>query len=472
MPGNHNAGPDAARRAPLGPWTVLAASAVLLLAGWALVREGRARADGARLFAEVARWRTGAEGRAGVLGRVEGALAPAADSARWAPSLAEEETRIRRLEDTPGAPENWDGIGAALSKESETLDRLEKSFAGLKANSIAAPRTEAVPRAKEILDGLAAIADGSEGRAVGKGFRELVRLGDPAVPGIAALLDSGLQRDYAGSGSIGGSFGAHAGQRVHSSLRALLYDALGQIGTPAAREAALESAAKSDRLDDLRDLLYFYRDETDPVVVDRISALVAEALRKVASVDAWRTDVTLSMWLTQWIRKRWMTGTAGLLEEVVSGAKARPDGWSGPDTRYFTLLAILSPEGASRAVLALQRKHQGLPTEVQAIRHFTFALTDNASLASLARYLGGLLTEAGLPAETRKSLYSAVPGHQYLHEAWTPAQRREDAKALVAFLESRLPGESDADVRAIIQEKLEVLRQSMEQSRKGDDRDP
>jgi hypothetical protein len=461
MVGNRHAGPAASRGTHLRPRAVLAALAILLLAGWGLARAGRAGADTARLSAEVARWRSGAEGRAGSLRRLEGRLAPAAESTGSVAAPAEEETRIRRLEESMGTPEALDGIGVALSRGTGTLDRLEKSVAALKARSIPDPRTEADSRARRILDGLAGIADGHQGRAVEKGFRELVRLGDSAVPGISALLDSGLQRDFTSRGFIGESAGANAGQRVHSSLRALLYDALGQIGTPAARDAALQSVAKSGRLDDLRDLLYYYRDESDPVVVERTSALVADALRKVASQEAWRADVMLSMWLTRWIRKGWMTETAGLLEDVVTGAKPSPGGWSGPDTRYFSLLALLSPDGAARAVLALQRKFPGQPTGNQAIRYFTFTLTDNAYLASLARYLGRLLAETDLSVETRKSLYYAVPSHLYLHEAWTPSRKLEDASALVAFLESRLPGETDPDVRAVVQERLDSLRQSM-----------
>lgn len=436
----------AASRRPLLAAMALAVAGVVGV--WSASR-GSASAEEVRAFAaEVGRLRAEAGARTARMDRLESEQPPPAPPIVEAPRPAHSEVLP----------------GEVPVERSERLDRLERSVAAL-ARQVEGPSGPAPPdaaeRGRRILERLAAVADVRQDPGSAKDFRELVRLGDPVVPGIVAFLDSGAERQYAGRDSHGMS----AGRMSHTSLRTTLLDALAQIGSPAAKRAMLDCVSRSGIPGDLRTLLSFYEEDADSEWVRRVSALVLAALRKVAESGAEEADDETSMLsdkLLDWVRTHGMTEAAGALATIVGKARLGPNGWTGPEHEYFRVLLVLDPTAAAEAVLALQRVSASEPLHRQAAVCFATGIeTAPGSLACKARYLDRLIASGSLGLDVRRYLYGVAPDQRW-PEFEDPERRQEDGRVMVAFLEVRLSTEVDEEARSVLEAKLTRLREAIE----------
>lgn len=383
-----------------------------------------------------------------------------AEVGRLRDAAAERAVRIERLEalrTVPPAPAAADRPPASPDGTSERIARLERAVATLVAKGPGkegpgAPAAE--ERARRSLEGL------RSGATIEKSFRDLVLLGDPAVPGIAALLDSGIERHY----HLQDGFAMCSGEIVHTSLRTTLLDALWQIGTPSARKAALDSAGRSGRLADLRTILSILGGSADPVVVEQIAALVPPALRRIAAIGGAKADeeaAMLSMWLVPWIRSHASAEIAGLLAEVIRGATPGPHGWGRSEGEYFLLLADLDPAKAAEALLALHRKAAELGSGASTVSFFCFQIRGRLRPAALKTFLDRMLSEGTLGASDRGQLYALAPQgvYQGLRDS---AGGSEEWKDLVALLESREAVETDTQAGLPLKRALDELRSALE----------
>lgn len=294
--------------------------------------------------------------------------------------------------------------------------------------------------------------------AIRNALQDLVRVGDPIVPDIVALLDSGFERRYVEGKPMLQHVKGYAG------LRMVLLDALREIGTPAAKKSLLEAVGRSRNVCDFRDLLVPYLSSTDPVLVEGISALVPDMLRRLGEVGIASDDYEaqeVATYLAFWIRRRGLSGAMEQVEELLLQPVADPEARFAYD-RLLSVLVEYAPEKAAHVVLTIEEENPGQGL----LLWFSREINDyTVPRAQLARYYGLLLSRKDVTTSVRSGLYGGMPDHP-LKAIEDPAKRAEDAQALVALLEARLAVEAGENTRYIIQEKLRRLRKDTEMTRR------
>lgn len=381
--------------------------------------------------------------------------AAAEEVARLRAVVEEQAGRIARLEEAvsrsgvpergrgpPGGPDAPGGVRAG----------------GIDSDAPAA--SASLERGREVLADLRANADGTREVAIREALRDLVRVGDPIVPEIVALLDSEPEKRYV----EGKPLRQHV--RGYASLRMVLQDALREIGTPAAKRALLGAAGRSRSVHDFRNLIYPYAYGAAPVPIleEGISALVPDMLRSLAESGIAERDgeaADLAGCLATWIRKRGLTGVVEPLEEVILKQPLDPGvGWMSYQS-LFSVFAELAPERAARVFLALterapKQRRAGMDLE---------RLGNSVPRSALIRFYAVLLSGGDSTPEQRAAFYWAMPDHA-LRSIEDPAKRAQDAETFATFLEGRLAVEVDENVRRTIEEKLKKLRKDIEEGPK------
>jgi hypothetical protein len=391
------------------------------IAGW-LVSSGTSNVrDADHLAADVARLRSVVESQADRIARLEAARADPRGTSRG-----------RRSPGTPGPP----GVPKRPGVEP------------------APPGT--VERGREVLAELKELSDGSRVVAIREALRQLVLIGDAAVPDIVALLDSGYDRNYVDGKMRLQHIEGYAG------LRMVLFDALKEIGTPVAKTALLAAVKRSGRIRDYRDLLVPHYSTADPALVAGISALVPDMLRKLGEVGIRSDDSEvqdLAGHLPYWIRKRGVTGVLDPVQKLLLGMPSRAKVDVSGYANFLGILVQLAPERAAEVVLRLRETHTK--------RTVTVLLSSSrghaAPRALLVRYYGKLLSRSDLEPHERQRLYSNMPWGG-LKSIEDPAERAEDLRTLVAFLEERLEVEVEENVKSTIRSRLDRFRRDLESS--------
>ena len=391
--------------------------------------------------------------------RLDEAEAAALAARRESAGLAAEVARLREVigttetsggaaraggETRPPAPQR--SLRSAVDDHSTRLAAIEQALP-------TAASSGAVERGRQVLAELEANKDGNRVAAIRESVQELVRIGDPIVPEIAAILDSGLDTRYRDDRPLM--------QHLHGyiGVRMVLNQALREIGTNAARTALFESARKSGRPSDFRDLIYDSEATTDPALVEGISALVPDALQSLAKhpIVGWDGDSIDLCWsISQWLDKHPSTGVAGPLEEALRNAPTDAENPINGYDALFRQLVDLAPERAADVMLGFRRAN--------AKQSFLWSLGNHvqgATLTTQARYYGALLAQADLGPNERSVIYREMP------EGPTPkikdaAKRVEDAQSFVAFLEQRLGVETDERMKRLLSDKLASLRKNLE----------
>ena len=385
--------------------------------GMALSRGGPSGAD-TSLAAEVARLKTLAETQADRIARLEGARgSSSAEAPRSASTVAGGE----------GSP-----AGVDLSPPSGSVERGRKVLADLRANT-----------------------DGTREAALRVATEEFVRVGDPIVPDIVEVLDSGFDRRYV----EGKPHLQHV--KGYPGLRKVLLDALREIGTPAAKRALVEAVGRSRTVSDFRDFTYPNRATTDPVLAEGITALIPAMFGSLAAEGLSARDGTymdLVSFLTTWIRKRGLTDAVGPMEDflrrIPSGLEE--DGLTAY-AEVFEILVELDPERAAQVLLPLLEKYP----KPETLGRFTRTLEYGMPRATLVRFYGPLLSSGDMAPDLRVGLYQSIPGNAS-REIRDLARRAADTEALVAFLEARIEAESEEVLKDLIRRKIEALRKDME----------
>jgi RNA polymerase sigma factor (sigma-70 family) len=387
------------------------------------------------------------------------ALAARQESAR----LAAEVARLREevgVTDTSGtvarvggeahAPAPQGSLRSAVDDHSTRLSALEQSLpAGTSSASL--------ERGRQILAELQANRDGVRVAAIRESVQELVRIGDPVVPEIAAILDSGLDTRYRDDRPLM--------QHLHGyiGVRMVLNQALREIGTPAARTALFESARKSGRPSDFRDLIYDSESTTDSSIVEGISALVPDMLRSLAKhpIVGWDGDAIDLCWsVSAWIDKHSPPGVAEPLEDALRHAPSDSENGINGYDGLFRVLLELAPERAAGVMLDF--------LHANAKPGFLWSLSNgsrSASLTALARYYGVVLARQDLSRDQRAVVCRDMPDGP-CPKFKDVVKRAEDAKPFVAFLEGAASRETDVDIRAQMNTKLAELKKSIGEAQK------
>jgi hypothetical protein len=311
--------------------------------------------------------------------------------------------------------------------------------------------------ARKVLEDLKAITDGNRTMAVQDALTELVRVGDPAVPDIVALLESGLEREYGGRFAVEGNAVAS-----YPGLRMVLLDALRQIGTKTATDGMAQALSRSEHIADFRVVLLCRRpdaDVTDPSLVAALSSTASRMLRKIAaegidlSADAPDNAASSVLW---WIMTHPSQADVPAVEELVLHGRPKSAwGYHVFEVAYGTL-AQLAPEKAVQATQTL---------------HFSAGETLNLSgylpgltPAGQVRYYEALLTRPDFEAHLRSELYSRL---QYFSDTGKdPARRAAEVQPIVRFLEARAAAETDASARSAAEQALAQLRAAIERALK------
>jgi RNA polymerase sigma-70 factor (ECF subfamily) len=398
--------------------------------------------------------------RADDTARLAEAETAARDARREATALAAE---VARLRDAVGVAVP-DRAGPASTSDSSRPRTLRSAvedhttrLAAIEASLPAGGAAGTVERGRKALADLQANRDGTRVAAIREEIQELVRIGDPIVPEVAAILDSGLDTRYRDDRPLM--------QHLHGyiGVRMILNQALREIGTPAARTALFESARKSGRPSDFRDLIYDSESTTDPALVEGISALVPDALRSLAKhpIVGWDGDSIDLCWsISQWLDKHPSPAVAAPLEEAVRNAPTDAENPVNGYDALFRQLVDLAPEKAADVMLGLRRANakQGL------LYSFGNAIS-SAPLTSLARYYGVLLAQADLDPNQRADIYRQMP-ERACPKIKDAAKCIEDAQPFAGFLEQRLGAETDERMKRLLSDKLTALRKNLEESRK------
>ncbi len=407
--------------------------------------------------------------RNGLDDRLRSAEGAAEAARRQAEALAADVARLRdavgvarsnRLSAESASPTPHTTLRSAVDDHATRLAALEQSIAGRSPDPAfaSAPPGDSsglVGRGRQVLAELQANRDGTRVAAIRAALQEFVRIGDPIVPEIAAVLDSGLDTRYRDDRPLM--------QHLHGydGVRMVLNESLREIGTSSARKALFESARKSGRPSDFRDLVYNSASTTDPDLIEGISALVPDMLRSLARSGIKGTDgdtIDLAWGVSSWIRKRAPSGVVEPLAEVVRKAPADTEtiAWMAYEGLLGVLLE-LAPDEAGRVVLEVQGR-QSKPTQQSP---FTWGFEGRASRTALVGFYNVLLSRTDMRPDERFLLYRGMPSRSD-HDIKDPAKRAEDAQVFVTFLEERLRVESDERTRREITEKLEAFRKDLE----------
>jgi len=363
-------------------------------------------------------------------------------------TLAEQSATIARLEAAPSA--DLSRLRAAVDEQSARIARLE-------AKPASPGGADGAARAKKTLDELTAITDGGRTIAVQEALAALVRAGDPAVPEIVAVLESGLEREYGGRFAIEGNAVA-----CYPGLRLVLMDALRQIGTASARDGLVRALEKSDRLADFEVVSLYWRygvDSTDPALVAAFSALASRLLRQVAAAGLEATADTPNSavsTLLYWLMEHPSEADAPTLEQLV--LRGRPKGnWAPREFEsVFRVFVQLAPEKAAQATQTL---HLNAWETVDLSGYLRGVARTNQ-----VRYYEVLFGQPGIDARIRGDLYSHMPNLD--ERIKDPAQRAADAQPIVRFLESRVSAETDAGAKTSAEQALARLREAIAQAQK------
>ena len=364
-------------------------------------------------------------------------------------TLSEQSARIERLEKSGSGAVEAPRLRATLDEQAARIARLEGGAAAA-APDATAPANSAERAAKALAE-LQSITDGSRTIAIADAVAALVRAGEASVPGIASLLDSGLDRDYGGRMPMQGN-----AVTSYPSLRMALFDALRQIGSPAARQAVAEELARSDRLADFQAVSLFWRYGTelkDPALVAAFSALASTLARKVAD-EGLETTVcdadTPVFSVLYWLTMHPSPDDAPAVERIVLRGHPK-SGWGARvfETAFRTL-AQLAPEKAVQATQSLRLD----PWETVQLSSYLAG-----PRANQVRYYDALFAQTSIDARAREQLYSRMPRpDDRIKDA---AQRAADIQPIVAFLESRVAAETDARAKAAAEQALTVLREAL-----------
>lgn len=392
----------------------------------------------------------------------------------------EQDARLERLEAaakaTPAAPAE---VRAALTVEDRDrgtaadpeahIAALEREVASLEARSaasrgVAAPE-DPVLRTRKVLESLKGIRDPRRQVVLQDAVEEISRIGDPAIPEVVAVLDSGLDRLYDG-GYYRMSMGE--GRIRYAGLRMALIDSLRQIRTPAAEKALVAAVRRSGTIPDYRDLIVPYRTAEDPGLVEGITALVPDILRRLAEKGIGGDDPVrqeLAQNLSYWILQHGTPEMAEPLAEVLAKSRPAPKVWGIWGESLFCGLVATDPIRAADLVLSLE------PGEPDGARGGGSSRIPSCSysrglvrLSCWARYADALVARESLSAGERAFLYGNLPTAPCANVS-DVAERIEDARVLVAFLERRLDGEPDAEAKKRARIALDQLRESI--SREG-----
>jgi len=366
-------------------------------------------------------------------------------------TLSEHSLRIERLEKGEPAAPDVARLRAALDAQAARIARLEDRASPAGAPAEPSP-VQAAERAAKALEQLESITDGSRTIAIADAVAALVRAGDDAVPGVAALLGSGRERDYGGRFAIQGN-----AVTSYPGLRMALFDVLRQIGTPSARQVIAEAVAKSDRLADFRAVSLFWTPGTevkDPALAAAFSSLASTLAGKVASEGLEATADTPSSPVSSvlyWLQSHPSADDSSAVEKIV--LRGRPKSVSGGRAfeAAFRTLVQLAPERAVQAMQTLRLE----PWEVVELA----SRLNGVSRANQVRCWETVLAQPGIDAGLRARLYERMPHPD--SNVKDAAQRAADMQPIVAFLEARIAVETDGGAKSGAAAALERLREAL-----------
>ena len=134
----------------------------------------------------------------------------------------------------------------------ESLEQLAREVAELRAQLERSPRQVAAPDPEEILRRMAGM-EAERQLSIQKGMNALIEIGPHAVMPILRWLREEEDRSYGGGFSTSGTM-----IRSYPRFRAVLMDALRQIGTDEAKEGLLAYLRQSATFVDFRDMFLLY----------------------------------------------------------------------------------------------------------------------------------------------------------------------------------------------------------------------
>jgi hypothetical protein len=335
-----------------------------------------------------------------------------------------------------------------IERQAGEIDALRRTLAEARAGLAAAPEPDPETRTLEALAALAAGKPGGGQAAIHIAVRDLVQLGEAAVPAVVAALASGSNRSYGGGCSIsGGSVTSYPDSRM------ALIDVLRQIGTPSAQRELLRVVATGHRLGDYGHLFLLCHSTEDAQMIRGMSAMVPDVFRQVATHGADReVPFLLERYLSDWVQRHAVTGAVSELAKQVE-ANVDDDSFRG----YFaSALVAMAPDQAAMLAARLAAREDGEKSVVRFTRRATLR---QVPLGTVTRFYEHLFSRVSLTPEARMSLYASIPTRPP-REVKGAAARAADAKSLLTFLEARLARETEPKVRRVLESSLKRLKKS------------
>jgi len=280
----------------------------------------------------------------------------------------------------------------------------------------------------------------------------VVRAGDPIVPDVLAVLESGRDVPFGTRSERGGE------KVIYPRLRSALLDALARIGTPTAKEGLLGAVRGSRNALDWKDLLLLYEGDLDPDMCAAIGRVFPEVTRLLVEErgEDWSR---LQRGVLRWARAHQVAVPPDNLESL----SLRRVELHLQDEGSFGMLIEADP---ARAWRLAQRLLDG-PDPASAYLGLTLNIRPGkVPLARVAAYLeeGGAYLAANKRA--RVNVYMALPVG--LCDAIPSTELRiADGKALVDHLERLLGAEQERTARQILTRSIRLIREDIEREQQG-----
>jgi len=325
---------------------------------------------------------------------------------------------------------------------------LEKAGTPRRSLDAAVQRESLEEKIGRLLARVKGVKQGEQQVMLEMAVMELVKIGPPVIPAVAACLATGHDRVYReGFAFSGGRF------RSYPRYRTVLFDLLTQIGTPAAYSALFDAVERKGQPLDYRDLLLVFGNSRNEQVIDRINGLVPQFLEIAGKQvqgelkEEGMGSFTLSLF--RWIEKRRPVQVAGhiaaYLKKCNSGS--RYNQWA------FAALFSLSEEEAYRCLDQLRIPGREL-TRWLPTHHL--ALWPRAKIAS---FLREVLDRFPGDRTLKRRLFIFLPTTPCGTIA-DPSARLADIQILLDFVTERERAEVDKSLKS----HLGRLRERMEKS--------
>ena len=317
-----------------------------------------------------------------------------------------------------------------IAELKETVSQLQKQVAGTEPEDAG-------------VEPLLAIEQGERQIAIADEVARLTRRGDDVVPEIKAMLNVGRDQDWGGGFSFGGNM-----FKGYPRLRTALIDILRQIGTPLAKQSLLDSLGKRASTTDYRDLLMIYATTSDTMMIEGISAMIPDMLRRIRDGEDDEYGM-LERNLTRWMKEQGIASESELLAQV--SLKNLREG--GRNRGAFELLLESDPDAACGVVAELAKTDPDL----KALKPGLSIIGRQVRLSRITALCEFILGRLELSENGRTGFYHCLPRHPSTVPDSAEA-RKEDAQGLIALLERQLAVETSESARRALDSVIQALK--------------